>query len=199
MQEDPLLEQLDWCFTSANWISYYPNTLMLPMSKPISDHIPCMVQIDTAIPKAEVFRFENFWVEQPDFLDLVQNTWNNEVRASNSVTKITAKFKLPRKTLKKWTKSISTINKLIAQCNEVLCILDKLEEQRPLFIQEAYFKKILKNHVLNCRDLRRNIRKNAIWSGGQRLEMKIPNSFMLQPQKDSGKILSQVWKLRMEE
>ena len=30
MQEDPLLEKLDWFFTSANWTSVYPNTLVLP-------------------------------------------------------------------------------------------------------------------------------------------------------------------------
>jgi exonuclease III len=88
MQDEPLLEQIDWCFTSTNWISHYPNTLLLPLSKPTSDHIPCMVQIDTTIPKADVFRFENFWVQQPDFFDLVQSSWSTEVRASNSVTKI---------------------------------------------------------------------------------------------------------------
>ena len=107
MQEDPLLEQIDWCFTSTNWITHYPNTLMLPLSKPTSDHIHCMVQIDTVIPKANVFRFENFWVDQPDFLELVQNTWNTEVKATNSVTRVTAKFKLLRRVLKKWSKGIS--------------------------------------------------------------------------------------------
>ena len=30
MQDDPLLEQIDWVFTSANWISVYPDTLLLP-------------------------------------------------------------------------------------------------------------------------------------------------------------------------
>lgn len=34
MQDDPLLEQLDWCFNSASWINTYPNTLMLPLAKP---------------------------------------------------------------------------------------------------------------------------------------------------------------------
>jgi hypothetical protein len=134
MQEDPLLEQIDWCFTSINWISNYPNTIWLPLSKPTSDHIPCMVQIDTDIPKADVFQFEIFWVDQPDFFEIVQNTWNLEVRATNSVTKVTAKFKLLRRVLKKWSKGISKINNLIMQCNEVLSVLDKLEEQRQLFI-----------------------------------------------------------------
>jgi exonuclease III len=43
MQEEPLLEQIDWCFTSDRWISSYPNMLMLPLSRPTSDHIPCKI------------------------------------------------------------------------------------------------------------------------------------------------------------
>jgi hypothetical protein len=32
MQQDPLLEQLDWCFTSTNWISDFPNIMMIPLA-----------------------------------------------------------------------------------------------------------------------------------------------------------------------
>jgi hypothetical protein len=56
MRQDPLLEQLDWCFTSTNWISDYPNTLLLPMARTISDHTPCQVQIGTSIPKRQNFQ-----------------------------------------------------------------------------------------------------------------------------------------------
>jgi hypothetical protein len=74
MQESPLLEQLDRCFTSLAWTNRYPLTLMLPMEKIISDHIPCNIQIGTSIPKAHIFRFENFWFNQYGFMDLVQTT-----------------------------------------------------------------------------------------------------------------------------
>jgi hypothetical protein len=37
---------------------------------------------------------------------------------------------------------------MIDQCNEVLSVLDKLEEQRPLFTQESNFRDILKKHIL---------------------------------------------------
>ena len=60
MHQDPLLEQLDWFFTSANWSLTYPNTLVLPMAKITSDHIPCKISIGTSIPKTSIFRFENF-------------------------------------------------------------------------------------------------------------------------------------------
>ena len=39
MQADPLLEQLDWFFTSLHWTSSFPNTVVNPQGKPTSDHI----------------------------------------------------------------------------------------------------------------------------------------------------------------
>jgi endonuclease/exonuclease/phosphatase family metal-dependent hydrolase len=43
MQQQPLLKQLDWCFTSSNWISDYPSTLMYSMARVTSDHTPCVI------------------------------------------------------------------------------------------------------------------------------------------------------------
>ena len=62
MQGQPSLEQLDWFFTSCEWTLKYPNTMVHPLAKPTSDHVPCVVSISTSIPKAQVFRFENHWV-----------------------------------------------------------------------------------------------------------------------------------------
>ena len=67
MQSEPLLEQLDWFFTSVNWTVSYPNTQVIPLAKIMSDHIPCKVVIDTKIPRASIFRFENFWAEMSGF------------------------------------------------------------------------------------------------------------------------------------
>jgi hypothetical protein len=126
MQEQPLFEQLDWCFTSANWILDYPNTLMLPLARTTSDHTPCVVQIRTSIPKAQIFRFQNFWVDQPGFTEVVQMVWNLEVRANNSVSRVSAKFKLLRRVLKRWAKRLSQIKNQIQECNLVISIMDRL-------------------------------------------------------------------------
>jgi hypothetical protein len=147
MQEQPLLEQLDWCFTSANWILDYPNTLMFPLARTTSDHTPCVVQIRTSIPKAQIFRFENFWVDQPGFTEVVQMVWNSKVRANNSASRVSAKFKLLRRVLKRWAKGLSQIKNQIQECNLVVSIMDKLEENRPLYLQERNFRVIIKKHV----------------------------------------------------
>ena len=73
MQQVPILEKLDWFFTSASWTVSYPNTLVYPLVKPTSDHLPCVISIDTNIPRAKIFRFENYWMQHSDFKDIVAN------------------------------------------------------------------------------------------------------------------------------
>jgi len=38
MQSEPLLEQIDWVFTSINWISDFPNTLLLPLATSLAKY-----------------------------------------------------------------------------------------------------------------------------------------------------------------
>jgi hypothetical protein len=158
MQEDPLLEQIDWRFTSTNWIQSYLNTLMLPLPRPTSDHTPCKVQIGTTIPKAQTFRFENHLLQHPGFFELVQSVWNTEVRENSIASRLAAKFKFLRKVLKRWGKTLSELNNTIRNCNETIAILDVLEERRQLFRQEFTFRNILKRHLMMLLE-----RKRIFW------------------------------------
>jgi hypothetical protein len=120
---------------------------MIPLARTTSDHIPCVIQIGTSIPKAKVFLFEAFWIDQPDFLEIVEASWEKEVSATNSATKIAAKFKNLRRVLRNWVIGLSKIKASIKTCNDVLLILDKLGENMPLNIPERHFRNILKNHI----------------------------------------------------
>jgi hypothetical protein len=133
MQSDPLLVQLDWFFTSAAWTLKFPNTLIKPLARPTSDHIPCVVSIGTSIPKAKVFRFENYWIRLPGFLDKVRTIWEIDC-PGDSAKKLSAKFKLLRKGLKKWSSTFAVLDSVIANCNRTILRLDSIEEQRVLHI-----------------------------------------------------------------
>ena len=115
MQVDPLLEQLDWFFTSSSWISIYLNTVVLPMAKTRSDHVPCIVSIGTNIPKSNIFRFENFWVELPGFQECVAASWAAPVSSGSAAHIISKKFKRLRHDLRKWSSSLPTLKKNIAR------------------------------------------------------------------------------------
>ena len=105
-----------------------------------------MVRISTRIPKAKIFRFENHWVKQPGFLDVVQKAWNLPVKGRTIAGIITAKFKHVRHALKKWGKTLSQIKILIEKCNHVSLFLDQLEDDRLLSIPEFNFRNVVKVH-----------------------------------------------------
>ena len=92
----PLLEQLDWVFTSASWINTYPMTQVTPLAKTAFDHVPCLVTISTSIPKAHIFRFENFWVHQAVFMDYVQEVWTRTSHKTHISAIIVDKLKALR-------------------------------------------------------------------------------------------------------
>jgi hypothetical protein len=158
MQEQPLLEQLDWFFTTVEWTSVFPNTCVKPLAKPVSDHTPCVVSIQTSIPKCRLFRFENYWPLHPGFKETVLESWNHPVRANNSALILSAKLKRLRKDLKFWSKSISRLSTAIENSNKALAELDSIEDKRALARQEWNFRVILKKHLLRLLDY-----KNKYW------------------------------------
>ena len=112
MQENPLLEKLDWFFPSAAWMTSYPDTIALPLSRPISDHLPCLIKVGTSIPKSMVFRFENFWLKHSSFKEVVKTAWEIPVGFTDPAKMINAKFKNLRRALKLWAKSLTCLKKI---------------------------------------------------------------------------------------
>lgn len=60
MQLDPLLVKLDWVLVSSSWGLSFPSTSVQPLAKPISDHIPFLINIGSKIPRSSHSRFENY-------------------------------------------------------------------------------------------------------------------------------------------
>lgn len=147
MQSEPLLEQLDWFFTSANWTIEYPNTEVLPLAKITSDHVPCQVSIGTKIPTANIFRFENFWAERSDFKMTVQENWSFSTPRNDAAKNISSKFKALTVCLKNWSKKLSNLGILINNCNAVIAFLDDLEDQRTLYNPEVNLRLAVKKQL----------------------------------------------------
>lgn len=145
MQDSPLLEKLDWVFTSECWSHNFPNTLVQPLSEPISDHTPYVVSVGTCIPKAQLFRFEFSWLEHQDFKEVVQNIWSQPIQEHDSAKIITAKFKRLRKGLKIWAKKLSNLSAIIEAANEVIGMWDMIEEFRDLTTIESNGGKLSRN------------------------------------------------------
>ena len=158
MQQCPLLEKLDWFFTSESWTISYPATMATALSKPISDHVPCVIDIDTKLPTSNVFRFENYWLQFESFKQIVQNAWNIPVGHMDKAKLVNAKLKNTRRALKLWASKLSPLKELVSMVNEVILLLDCCEEWRPLEQQEWNLRDLLRKHYLDLLD-----RQNAYW------------------------------------
>ena len=99
-QAEPLLESLDWFFTSANWTLSYPNTLAKSLIMETSDHWPCIIEVNTDIPAAKIFRFENYWLQFETFKNIAQQAWMTPSYIYDPVKRLTAKLKHLRGVLK---------------------------------------------------------------------------------------------------
>lgn len=138
----------DWVFTSECWSFNYPNTLVLSLSKPVSDYIPCVILIGTSIAKSQTFRFENFWLEHHNFKETVESIWSQPLHEDNSAKLITAKFKRLRKDLKIWSKNLSNLAGIIKATNATIFMWDLSEEFRDLSLGESNARDMLKEHLL---------------------------------------------------
>ena len=75
------------------------------------------MSIDIVIPRAQLFHFENYWVQQLGFFDHVNEGWARPTRATAPSHVLNEKIKALRVDLKKWKMGLSKLKLLISKCN----------------------------------------------------------------------------------
>lgn len=147
MQEEPLLEKLDWFFTSNSWTLHFPSTFIFLLAKSVSDHVPCVIVVNTSIPRSNTFRIENHWLEMSELWNIATHCWQQTAHAEDLIKCINMKFKTLWRVLRIWSKQSSNLRLIISNTNEVILFLDTLEKYRALSIQEWNASEILKDHL----------------------------------------------------
>jgi hypothetical protein len=99
-QQNPLLERLDWFFTSNAWTTALPNTYASTLSRDTSDHTPCLIIVATKVPRSQIFKFENYWLQHDQFMAILQHGWNLPLSPMDGAKTISAKFKNLRRVFK---------------------------------------------------------------------------------------------------
>jgi hypothetical protein len=131
-QHPHLLERLDWFFTSSSWTINYPDTSVHSLVMEPSDHVPCVIQVYTNIPKKNSFRFENYMMEHEHFFQVVQHGWSLPTNQTDKAKVLTAKFKNLRRVLRAWQAQLSSVKANIENAKLVLSLLEVLEDYRDL-------------------------------------------------------------------
>jgi hypothetical protein len=177
-QQDPLLERLDWFFSSNSWVSVLPNTSASALSRDTSDHTPCLITASTKVPKPHVFRFENFWLQHHQFNEIFQAAWNSPSDQPDKAKAISAKFKKLGRILREWKSQLPSLAKTIHNCKEVILLLDTLEESRDLTLEEWNFRSIVSQQLQSLLAQEKFTGSREAQSNGSNLEMSALNSSM---------------------
>jgi len=155
MQPSPLLQKLDWIFTSNSWTISYPDTSVFALDMVPSDHCPCIVSISTKIPKSRVFRFENHWLRHQDYQNILTQSWGTQINTNDAAKRITVKMKQLRKNLKDWQASMQSLKTVISNVRSIILFLEIIAEFRDLSLSEWNFHKILEKHLLELLEKQR--------------------------------------------
>ncbi|CAN6205967.1 unnamed protein product [Urochloa humidicola] len=164
-RENPTLVRLDRCFINTEWDSLFPNTNLTSRARIASDHVPLVATASTRIPRSCCFRFENAWLQRPDFRPMMLSSL-----AQPSVGPVAKAFvsrlKHCRRDCRLWAKRLRPMEQLENDSRALLCALDLLEEERPLSNAEAILRQKTSMAIqgINCERL-------AFWQ--QRFNIRI--------------------------
>jgi hypothetical protein len=114
----------------------------------VSDQCPLVVTILSTIPKANIFRFENFWLLRPDFQHILLESWYDTRNSQDSTKLLTNKYKSLTSALRSWSSKLSNLKITIGNILAILQLIDSLEEYRDLSLEEWNFRIILREKLL---------------------------------------------------
>ena len=161
-QRNPTLVHLDRCFCNKDWEDVFPCLCLQAVSSSLSDHCPLLLCNHHPHPRPAVFRFEQFWVKAPGFLEAVQSAWDRPVRGTSPLMFLHNKLLNTSQALRQWSRSLFSQARLqLSLANEVILRLDIAQESRPLTNSEASLLRDLKHQVLGWAAIERSRRRQS--------------------------------------
>ncbi|CAN6206060.1 unnamed protein product [Urochloa humidicola] len=146
----------------------FPTSTLTTLAKATSDHTPILLKISTSIPKPNLFRFENAWLKDREFLPSVLPAWHT-APSLGATASLVRSLKAVRCASKSWARCKRVPPTLHLNCKFVIYMFDVLEESRPLSAGECRLRQA-------CRDrLERLLRERAAYwkqRGKQRVVRK---------------------------
>jgi len=103
-QENPVLEKLDRILVIKDWEAIFPQAIVSRLPREVSDHNPLCVSSRKTENNVHFvqFRSDLGWLQNRDFLPLVERVWMKPCRARTVVDKIQQKLKLFKQFFKGW-------------------------------------------------------------------------------------------------
>lgn len=100
---DRVLYKIDWVFVNDEWIDVMPGCIVNILPEGISDHCTIRVLIMQDQLVRKTFRYYNVWSTHPLFLEIVRESWNEQVQEC-TMFKVVKKLKALKQKLKQLNK-----------------------------------------------------------------------------------------------
>lgn len=101
----PIRSMIDRALGNESWFQTFPCPEAKFLSHSILDHTPILLTHGIDIVSwPKLLKFFNYWVKFPGFLEVVENSWSEEVEHS-VMFRLAQKFQRLKFTLNDWSKS----------------------------------------------------------------------------------------------
>jgi hypothetical protein len=166
-REELTLVRLDRVFFNKEWELMYSDFTLQALSSSLSDHCPLFLCQQARPLRREVFRFENFWVRVPGFMEVVKDAWQEEAPGFSPLNRLFYKLQRTTTALRRWSSKLFDNARLdLHIANEVVHRLDMVQDNRQLSQDEFQLRKELKARVLRLAAIERSRRRQSshlIW------------------------------------
>jgi exonuclease III len=79
----PTQTKIDHVFVTKEWELLYPNCHLQPSAMACSDHCPMILTCNPFHRTYRGFRLESYWLQLPDFREMVTQSWTKPVSSTN--------------------------------------------------------------------------------------------------------------------
>ncbi|RVW27354.1 hypothetical protein CK203_109429 [Vitis vinifera] len=146
-QNNQAWARLDRFLMSPSWIDQFNGINQCRLPRPVSDHFPITLVGGGIRRGSTPFRFENMWLKEEGFKDLVHSWWQGIEVKGNASYKLAIKMKEIKQKLKVWNREV--FGKL--ESNKSLALQqvefwDREESERILTMEETELKKEAKEN-----------------------------------------------------
>ncbi|XP_042520353.1 uncharacterized protein LOC122093874 [Macadamia integrifolia] len=139
---------LDRSFCNGKWIDVFRNVKQHVLLSSVSDHAPLfVVSDDVQRPTNIPFRFHSFWMENDQFISVVEEAWKTQI-GGNPFFVLAQKLKQVKRNLKVWARATfpnlnDEVDKAKLELNKVQDMIEVARMNDELFNREADAKTVL--------------------------------------------------------
>ncbi|GJU37562.1 RNA-directed DNA polymerase, eukaryota, reverse transcriptase zinc-binding domain protein [Tanacetum coccineum] len=127
-----VFKKLDRVLSNAYFINKYPNSFAAFLPYLSSDHSPAILTIpDLAIRKSRSFRFANFLADKDDFIGIVRDNWDIDVRGYD-MFKLAKKLRSMKRHMRQMNRKIGNVYEKVKVLKEELSRVQQSLDKDPL-------------------------------------------------------------------